>query len=316
MPAEAAPSRRPAASHPGWVRQAASLGALLLALLLASCAALRPSPTPGPPTATPLPPTATPEPMAALVDGEPIFLAAFEEEVARYEQAQVSLGIDLATLGAYRRQVLDALIDRKLLAQGAQLSGEVVDEALVESRLDALATSLGGNEAMGAWLVTSGYTVVSLRDALREEILADRMADRLAAGVHDSEEQVHARHILLATQAEADDLLARIQNGEDFAELASYLSLDLSTRPAGGDLGWFPRDYLLVPEVEQAAFGLQPGETSGVVVSAQGFHIVQTLEREVHPLSAAAQRVLRQGMVENWLADRRKSEAIEVFLEP
>jgi peptidyl-prolyl cis-trans isomerase C len=289
---------------------------LLLALLLAACASLRPTPTPGPPTATPLPPTATPEPLAALVDDQPIRLAAFEEEVARFEQAQTSLGIDLASLGAYRRQVLDALIDRKLLAQGAQLSGDVVEETLVESRLDAMATSLGGSEAMGAWLASSGYTVDSLRDALREEILADRMADRLAAGVHDSEEQVHARHILLASQVDADDLLARIRNGEDFAELASYLSLDLSTRPAGGDLGWFPRDYLLVPEVEQAAFGLQPGETSGVVASGMGFHIVQTLERQVHPLSAAAQRVLRRLMVENWLVSRRKSTAIEVFVEP
>jgi peptidyl-prolyl cis-trans isomerase C len=253
--------------------------------------------------------------MAALVDGEPISLAAFEEEVARYEQAQSSLGIDLASLGAYRQTVLDALIDRRLLAQGTLQSGEVIDETLVESRLNALVTSLGGNEAMGAWLAASGYTVDSLRDSLREEILADRMADRLADGVHDTEEQVHARHILLATQAEAEDVLARIQNGEDFAELASYLSLDLSTRLAGGDLGWFPRDYILVPEVEQAAFGLQPGEMSGVVASNLGYHIVETLERELHPLSAAAQRALRQQMVENWLADRRKSTPIEIYIE-
>jgi peptidyl-prolyl cis-trans isomerase C len=294
----------------------AGLAGALLSLGLAACGALAPSPAPLPPTATPAPPTATPEPMAALVNGEPISLAAYEEEVARFEQAQASLGIDLASLGTYRQTVLDALIDRKLLAQGALQSGETVDEALVEGRLSDLAVTLGGNEAMGAWLAASGFTVDSLRLALREEILADRMADRLADGVQDTEEQVHARHILVGSQAEAEDILARLQNGEDFAELASYLSLDLSTRPAGGDLGWFPRDYLLVPEVEQAAFTLQPGEISGVVASSLGYHIVESLQREPHPLSDAARRALREQMVKNWLADQRMSTPVEVFVQP
>ncbi|NIR59143.1 MAG: post-translocation molecular chaperone, partial [Gammaproteobacteria bacterium] len=53
-----------------------------------------------------------------------------------------------------------------------------------------------------------------------------------------------------------------------------------SSRELGGDLGWFPRGGLMLPEVEEAAFSLQPGETSGIVESVWGLHIVQTLERD------------------------------------
>ena len=80
-------------------------------------------------TSTPAPPTATPEPAAALVNGESIRLVDFEQEVQRYESAKNDAGIDLATLGDYRSQVLQALIERKLLAQGARQVGIVIEES-------------------------------------------------------------------------------------------------------------------------------------------------------------------------------------------
>lgn len=99
-------------------------------------------------------------------------------------------------------------------------------------------------------------------------------------------EQVHARHILLKTEgkdeavvrAAAEKVLAEVRKGGDFAELAKKYSEDDQTKPLGGDLDYFARGQM-VPEFEQAAFGLAPGATSDLVKSTFGFHIIQIVDR-------------------------------------
>ena len=104
------------------------------------------------------------------------------------------------------------------------------------------------------------------------------------------EEQVHARHILIATKsaempteqggldkpaarAKAEEVLKRVKAGENFENLAKEYSDD-GSKQNGGDLGWFGKGRM-VPEFENAAFALQPGQTSGIVESQFGFHIIK-----------------------------------------
>ncbi len=298
---------------------ARALGLLLAAALLSACnspLASVFSRATATPTATPSPPTPTPEPMAASVNGEPISLASYQEEVERFAAAQTALGTDPATLGDYQAGVLQAMIDRLLLAQAARRDGLQMDAAAVEERMQALAAELGSTEALASWLTASGFTTESFMAALAEEVLAAQMIEQITAGIGDEAEQVHARHILVASQAEAESLLTQLQAGEDFADLAGAVSLDLSTRPAGGDLGWFPRGYLLVDEVEEAAYTLPPGTVSGVIQSALGFHIVEVLDRGERPLTPDAQRRLREKAVEEWLAAERQAASIEIYVAP
>jgi parvulin-like peptidyl-prolyl isomerase len=250
------------------------------------------------------------------VNGEGILLADYEDEVARFESAQSTLGTDLASLGDYRRQVLQALIDRRLLAQGAVEAGHTVDEAAVDVELEAVAQARGGSEAMGAWMAENHYTLDSLKRALRDDKLSAMMIENITQTIGESAEQVRAAHILVATRAEAEDLQARLSAGADFAELARQASLDASTRPAGGDLGWSPQGYLLVPEVDQAAWALAPGETSDIVESPLGYHIVRVLERGDHPLSPDARRFLRERAVVAWLQTRQTTAPIEIYVAP
>ena len=273
----------------------------------------RPTPTP---TVTPVPPTPTPEPAAALVNGQPILLATYTEELARFEAAQAAVGIDLATLGDYKGQVLQALIDRRLLAQGASQAGITVDPMQVDQRMEDLAAELGSTESLAAWLAATGYSTSGFAETLREELLAAQMVEQIAGGVPVSADQVHARHVLVATRDQADNLVSQIQAGADLGQLAAQVSLDLSTRPGGGDLGWFPRGYLWVPEVEDAAFALEPGQSSDVVESALGFHVVEVLERGERPLSPGALQRLRELAVEQWLTEQRQTAAIEIYLTP
>jgi len=103
-------------------------------------------------------------------------------------------------------------------------------------------------------------------------------------------ERVHVRHILIKTvdrpaseipalQKKAEDLLAKLKSGADFAELAKKNSEDPGSAQKGGDLDWITRGQT-VPEFEQAAFSLKPRELSGVIKTQYGFHILQVLDRE------------------------------------
>lgn len=297
----------------------ASSWLLLLALFLSSCNFPLlgfGSPTPAKPTDTPSPPTSTPIPLAFRVNGAGFSLLYFEAEVERFESAQRRAGIDLATLPGYRAEVLEALIDLKLLALGATQNGFEVTSEQLDAQIDEIITAQGTQEAFETWLLENIYNVESFRSALTEELLAAQMVTLIGDSVPLNTEQVHARHILLATQEEAEDVRAQIMDGEDFGELAQIYSIDASTRPASGDLGWFPRGYLLWDEIEDAAFALAPGEMSPVIQSDLGYHLVETLERGEHQLDFQARLFLQEQAVQDWLTERRRTADIQVYITP
>jgi parvulin-like peptidyl-prolyl isomerase len=295
------------------------LAGSVLILAAAGCAG-RPAttalPSPPAPSSTPLPATPTSEPLAALVEGQPITLAAYQAEVGRFEVAQTTLGTDLATLGDYQSQVLQAMIDRRLLADGALEAGQVIEDAALEARMADLTQARGGNEAMGAWLAANNYDTVQFKADLEIEMLAAWMVNRISSQVPERMEEVHASQIMVASREQAQQILDRLKAGENFGDLAAQYSLDLSTRKAGGDLGWFPRGILLVKAVEDAAFALQPGEVSDIVQSPMGYHIVMTEARGEHLLSSDARWRLQEQAVKDWLESRRQAADIQVFVSP
>ena len=89
--------------------------------------------------------------------------------------------------------------------------------------------------------------------------------------------EVHARHILVDSEAKAKELLAQIQKGGDFAAIAKENSKDTGSAQNGGDLGFFAKGDM-VAEFEQAAFALKPGQVSGIVKTQYGFHIIKCEE--------------------------------------
>ena len=105
-------------------------------------------------------------------------------------------------------------------------------------------------------------------------------------GLYETPSQIRASHILLKTadkdeeevRRRAEAVLAEVRAGGDFAALAKEHSEDTSAEQ-GGDLGFFGRGDM-VPEFEQAAFSLSIGDTSGLVKSAYGFHIIKATERQ------------------------------------
>jgi parvulin-like peptidyl-prolyl isomerase len=282
-------------------------------LLSAGCSVLPvQQPTASPAlTDTPPPATSTNIPSAATIDGEIIPLSMFENEVQRFELAQQSAGIDLATLGDYKSTILEELIDLKLLVQGAREQGFEVSEAEIDRRIEAVQAELGGPEQMDAWLSDYFYSYESFRQALLEELLAMNMVNWIAENVPDEVEQVNARHILVATKDEAEALRNQLVAGADFDTLARQYSLDASTRPAGGNLGWFPQGTLLQPALEEAAFATGAGELSPVIESELGFHVIEVIERGNQPLSYQDRLAFQERAVQDWLDIARTSTVIE-----
>lgn len=157
----------------------------------------------------------------------------------------------------------------------------------------------------------AGLSEADYRRAIEANLLRSKLQGLFASRVPTSEEQVHARHILVKTEEEAQTVLARLKGGEDFVSLAKELSTDESTKEEGGDLGWFPRG-VMVPEFEEAAFALQPGETSGIVKTSFGYHIIRVEERDSNrELEPYLLEQRRASALRDWLEEQRQSEAVE-----
>jgi parvulin-like peptidyl-prolyl isomerase len=160
----------------------------------------------------------------------------------------------------------------------------------------------------------AGLSEADYRRTVEANLLYGKLQELFASRVPTSEEQVHARHILVETEEEAQTVLARLEAGEDFIALAEELSTDEGTREEGGDLGWFPRG-VMVPEFEEAAFALQPGETSDVLQTDFGYHIILVEERD--PDRELEPYLLEQrqaSVLDEWLEEQRQSEAVERHL--
>ena len=267
---------------------------------------------PGAPAATltPVPtPTATPEPLALRVDGEGVSLAEYQAELGQLQDALKTLNKTLPS-DQQRQQVLDNLTDTLLLAGGAQKDGYQVDDAAIQAEIDRLGQQMGGAQAVDAWAAQRGYTPATFRAALSRQLAAAWERDKIAASVPETAEQIHARQILTTDEAVANRALEMVNvPGTDFAAYA--YRYDAQT---GGDLGWFPRGYLTQPEVEAAAFQLQPGQISPVIKSAIGYHIIQVIARDpARPLTPDARRVLQHIALRDWLAARRSASQVEIL---
>ncbi|MEA5078960.1 MAG: peptidylprolyl isomerase [Anaerolineaceae bacterium] len=280
----------------------------IFAFLLSSCGP-RETPTLEP-TATLAEPTPTEVPMALKVNGEGITLEEYQAELTRLQQAQTTLSTT-ATPEEQRDRVIEDLTDQLLLAQAAAQNGYSVDDATLQSRIDSLASDMGGADKLSAWLSANAYTDASFRVALRRSIAVAWQRDQIINTVPETADQVHVRQLLVQDEANAQSLYTQLQNGADFATLA--YKLDPTT---GGDLGWFPQGYLTQSAVEDAAFALEVGKYSEIIQSDLGYHILYLIERDAaHPLSVDARRTLQQQRLDEWLTAAKGTSKIEILVK-
>lgn len=161
-----------------------------------------------------------------------------------------------------RKEMIDTLIMRELILQQATKEGidksKEIDEKLVEMRKRLV---------IDTFLKKKVETEAKISDEELKKFY-DQNVDKFKTG-----EQVKASHILVKTEEEAKKVLEQLKGGAKFDELAKKSSVDTSAAK-GGDLGWFGKGNM-VPAFEKAVFSLKEGETSGIVRSEFGFHVIK-----------------------------------------
>ena len=196
--------------------------------------------------------------------------------------------LDEALRSQYGAEMLNTLIDNKIIELEAKKEDITVSDDAIKAEYDELLESYGGEDALQETLDANGLTKDSVQDNIRMYLLTKNVIAN-SIDISDEElkqyfeenkddynqqEQVAASHIFLEDEATAKEVEAKLKAGEDFAELAKTYSIDTDTSEDGGDLGYISRGQM-DEQFEEAAFALEKDEVSGVVQSAEGYHIIK-----------------------------------------
>jgi hypothetical protein len=151
------------------------------------------------------------------------------------------------------------------------------------------------------------------RGYYENQIYRRKLEEAVVADLKPIEEMVWARHILVATEAEAQQVIARLQKGEDFGKIAAEVSLDTTSGPKGGDLGWIAKGST-VAEFQDAAFAMKIGEISSKPVqSSAGYHIIQVIGHENRPVAGADFQKYKDQTFLDFLQKLRDASKVEEY---
>ncbi len=239
---------------------------------------------------------------AATVNGESISKEAYMNELKIYKnmyEAQygndiwdVEIEADKSFERYLKESVLENMITDKALEQVALENGVEVNDEDLESQFEAYKTQFPSEEDYQKFLDTNMMTEDYLKNTIRKEQLINEYLKDYSQELEiddsdletyyeenkDEIDKVRASHILVEDPMVAQDILSKLYEGEDFAEMAQEYSIDGSAQ-SGGDLGFFGKGQM-IPEFEEVAFNLEIGELSGLVESEFGVHIIKVTEKQ------------------------------------
>jgi peptidyl-prolyl cis-trans isomerase C len=202
--------------------------------------------------------------------------------------------------------VLDNLIATTMLSQAAH-KAKVQDEPEVKRRLAMLEDQV----------IAQSYVEKLVEKSATDTALKARY-DKFVKEAPPREE-VHARHILLANEADAKAVIEELKKGGDFAKLAQEKSTDPAGKTSGGDLGYFTKEEM-VPEFADTAFKLKPGEITQAPVHTQfGWHVIKVEDRRAakpptfDQLKPQLVRDVGREVFEKKLNELKTAAKIEVF---
>ena len=224
----------------------------------------------------------------ATVNGVAISQEELDANFNQFMQMYEAYGVDTSdeTLQInLRNSLLESLIVQELIVQEAENREITVSDEDVNAYIQSVKDSYGDADAYVKVLEENGYTEASYAEAVREQMVIELFRDDL---VNHPEvvDVAKARHILVATEEDALDVIAQLDKGADFAALAQDISTDMGSAVDGGDLGYFALNgdttSKMVTEFSDAVRAQEIGVHSSAPVQSQfGYHIILVEDREL-----------------------------------
>ena len=227
---------------------------------------------------------------------------------------------------ACARFTLSTLIREDLVKGYARGRGITVDDAQVAETIAQVRSAIGGD--LDAQLQAQDLTEDDLTQIVRRILLFDEVEVALAATEVGDDEirqlydqqreqftQIHTKHILLETEAEAVRIANRATR-RNFAQLAKRFSIDTGSSPNGGDLGTVAASTFL-PEFVEVALALDPGQIGPPVQTQFGWHVIQLVSVDVLPLEEVRDQLtgtLQAQAFSEWLSDQLAE--VEIAVNP
>lgn len=272
------------------------------------------------------------EGLVARVDGEGITEEEFNTEFQVYKNIseqqmgegaleQINEETGKTREEELKEDIIEMLIMERLIAKEASKANIEVTSEEIKEVLDQYITMMGGEEEFEESLQNSQITREFLEENLKKDMLISKHRENFLNNTTIDEEEaekffednkedlivVRASHILVKTEEEGQKVLERLNNGEDFAKLAEELSADKASGLMGGDLGYFGKGNYIA-EFEEAAFALNPGETSDLVKTEVGYHIIR-LEDKKDTFESLKEDII------NYLKDQKYYEKLQEIRE-
>jgi parvulin-like peptidyl-prolyl isomerase len=279
---------------------------------------------------------------AAVVNGEPISVGEVET-VLKLMPTPPTPPTDVQ-LRVMRREALEMLISDLLLRQFLTKNGRALQPAEIEKQITELQAALKSqNHTLQEFLKDTAQSEAHLRLDIAKKLQWDDYVKKQAteANLHHYYEQnkdyydrvtVRASHILfrvsptasegdyLAAQQKLQGLRGKIVAGQiDFAKAAHDFS-QCDSAPRGGDIGYFPRKWVVDEKVAKTAFGMKVGDLSDVIRTEYGCHLIKVTDRKpgqpstYESMKDEVRENYAMEMRENILAQERKGAKIEIGL--
>ncbi len=285
--------------------------------------------------------------VAAIVNGEEISKAELDAQVDRLKEQspQMFEGEEgESRMLDFQRQLLDNMINNVLIRQAAEERGITISDEEIQAQIADLQAGFPSETEFNAALADANLTLADLEQQLRDQLATQRLMEELVgddevtdeeineyyeqnAGQFEEQAAVRASHILFDPddKATAEQVLAEVNAGGDFAELATEHSKDPGSAAQGGDLGWSDPARPFVPEFQNALEALSVGEVSELVETEFGWHIIKVEEKRDErkkPLDEVAdqieEQVLQQRNItayQEFLAEVRADAEIEILID-
>lgn len=261
-------------------------------------------------------------PLPALaVNYHPVFMYDYYQNfdaLKKYNNSQAVSGLYTNPLlnddENIKKLVINRLLGEKNIKNLAKKYQVTVTKEMVDEEFTSI-TNLSGSEEDFKNTIHDLYGFTT--EQFKKFIITPIVTERVLREKYNSDaniDQTNKEKVVSEKKRMAESALAKINAGEDFAEVAKTESEDEGTADNGGELGFFAKGEMVKP-FEEAAFALEPGQVSGIIETDYGFHIIKVTEKDNEMVKASHILWRTDYLFDNWLQSNLQAAKVWIFIK-